>query len=242
MKDGVVRNCAHQRGSLSSSISSRSREVHGGAAREPSAQGRDDVRISVQPPTPESSPKPDTRGDGHGSADIPLGDMTGSKKEWSRKHKVREGVPAILRPGYVADERDARTINPSEEVVRSETSFPSEIPDRVSATDQEVADLSLCAGEAAQKTRLSRQKETMVESGSVEGDSTNQPLYNPDALMQNWKNWSESWEKSVTRVNSRVNSRANNTGDTDRTYCDPDALMQEWRDWSKRWERLVTSR
>lgn len=238
VRNGVVRNCAHQRGSWSSVMSSRSKEIHGAAARNLSAQGRDDVRISIQPPTPGSSPEPDTRGKDRGLAGIPSEDMAGSEEEWSRKQKVREVVPAILRPGYVADERDARTICPTEEMVTSDTSSPSEILDREGATDEEGADLSLCAVKAARKTHLRRQKETVADFGSVDSDSTNHALRSPDALMQNWKYWSESWEKSVTQVNSK----ANNTGDTDRTHCDPDALMQEWREWSTKWERLVTSR
>lgn len=238
VRNGVVRNCAHQRGSWSSIISSRSREVRGGAARNSNVQAMDDVRISVQPPTLGSSSEPGTRGKGHGSAGIPSGGMAGSEEEWSRKQKVREAVPAILRPGYVADERDARTISSTGKVVRSDRSLPSGVPDRVSGTDEEGTDLSICAGKAAQKTRLCLQEETVADSGSVDGESTNKRLRNPDALMRNWKDWSESWEKSVTRVKSR----ANNTGDTDRAHCDPDALMREWREWSTKWERLVTSR
>lgn len=219
-------------------MSSRSREVRGGAVRKISAQGKDDVRISVQSPTPGSSPEPDISGKGHGSAGAPSGDMAGSEEEWSGERKLQEGIPAILRPGYVADERDARAIKPTEEVVRSDTSFSSEIPDRMSATDTDGADLSLCAGKAAKKTRVYCQEPTAVDAGSVDSVSTSQLHCNPDALMDDWRMWSEGWEKCVTRVNSR----ANRTSDNDRSHCDPDALMQEWREWSTKWERLVTSR
>ena len=262
-----MRNCEHQRGSWCSAFSNKNKDGGREVGRRPSGQRMSDVRISVQPPTPVASPEPDTRGEDDGAAGFDSTDTEsveerrlvqakvlqpvptilrpghsrdeiGVTRTRSEKTKARERIPTILRPGRVAEDRGTETKEFNRKAVGSGTSFPSKQSRRSSGTANVGADASLQARNAVRKTHPRHQRTTGVKCGSVDSKSTDQPLINPDALMQNWQNWSEGWESSVTRVNSRENKSRS----IDRPHYDPDALMQEWREWSVRWERSVRSR
>ena len=252
VRDGVVRNCEHVRESWCSGLSDRSSRGigRGGAGKvDNTTQGTDDVRISVQPPTPVASPEPDTSGNGQGSAEHnsryadtdhegrlvkpkalqpvptilrpgPVKADDGVRRRRSANVKVLESVPTILRPG-----RAARTKEATRKAIESGASPPSKHARKTRTTAEDGPHLSTSASSPADTSLVDRERSV-------------QSLAKPDALMQNWKKWSESWEKSLTRVNSG----AKNSYSATKPHCGPDALMQEWREWSMRWEQSVTSR
>ena len=202
VRNGVVRNCAHQRESWSS-VSNNSWKIGREAARRPSAQVANDVHISIQPPTPESSPEPDIRGKLHRSVGPHSRDAAVVKERRAARPEKREPIPAILRPGYVANDSDDRTIERTGEAVKLGTSVPPKRPRRTSVTVNDDADLFLSAGNTAKGTRLHLQRKPRADSGSDYRESTDQQLCDTEALMQDWRDWSARWESSVTRANPR---------------------------------------
>ena len=251
MRDGVVRNCEHMRESWCSGLSNRSREVGrgGGGKSRDAKQGRDDVRISVQPPTPVASPEPDTNGEGQRAAERDSRDVDTVDEGRLVKSKVLQPVPTVLRPGHVRAEAGGRRRRSGN--VKVLESVPTILRPGRTARAEEATRKAVGSGvpppsKQSRKPRttaddgphLSIHASSPADTGLVDNESIDQPFAKPDALMQNWKKWSESWEKSVTRVNSA----AKNSHSATKPHCDPDALMQEWREWSVTWERFVTSR
>ena len=252
VRDGVVRNCEHMRESWCSVLSNGSRGIgRGGAGKSKDAMpGTDDVRISVQPPTPAASPEPDTSGKAQGSAERGSRDADTVDEGRLIKPQALQPVPTILRPGHVRAEASVRRRRSvaNEKVLESVPTIlrPGRAARTKGVTTKAVGSGASPPFKHPRKTRttaddgphLSTQASSLMDTGLVDSESTDQPLAKPDALMHNWKKWSESWEESV----ARVNSGANNNHSTTKPHCDSDALMQEWREWSVRWERLVTSR
>ena len=251
VRDGIVRNCEHMRESWCSVLSNRSREVGrgGGGKSKDAAQGADDVRISVQPPTPVASPEPDTSGEGQEAAGRDSRDADRVDEGRLVKPKALQPVPTILRPGHVRAEADGRRRRSAN--VKVLESVPTILRPGRTARTEEATRKAVGSGVSPpskhpRKTRttaddgphLSIQASSPADTGLVDNESIDQPSAKPDALMQDWKKWSESWEKSVTRVKSGTKNNHSAT----KPHCDPDALMQEWREWSVRWERSVTSR
>ena len=232
-----MRNCRHQRDSSStmSKESEKRRQEAAGTAIGPATNG---VRINIQPPSPESSPELDTRETSPRSAGLHSRTTAVGRERRSAKSKVPEPVPAILRPGFVpVDDCGARTIDRPGEAVTPHTSIPSRYPRRTSDTDKIGAETFLDGGDAAEESRLLLQGTSRANYDSDGSDSTDQPLCNPDALMQNWREWSERWEMLVARPNSDADKSDSNS----QSHCDPEAVMRDWRAWSERWERLVTN-
>ena len=268
VKNGAIRNCRHQRDSSSTISIKDSRERGRGSAGQSSPQATNNVRISVQPPTPTSSPEPITRGKSHRSDSVRLKDTVAVPEIRSKEFENRRPVPAILRPGYrddhqsgrtgeyigeavrpnrsvpsvlrpghVVQNRDARTTETAGEIIKSSTSNPFGHLSPAAADDSDEADLSLRAGDAAKGTRLHRQKVARTNSVSDDGDSTDQPPWSHEDLMQEWREWSESWEKLVSEARPSVSK----SGNIDQPDCETEFLMQEWREWSERWERSLRS-
>ena len=217
VRNGVMRNCAHQRESWSS-VSNNSWKIGREAARRPSSQVTNDVRISIQPPTPESSPEPDIWGNLHRSVGSHSRDAVVVKERRPARPEMREPIPAILRPGYISDDRDDRTIERTEEAVRLAALVPPKRLRRTSVTVNEDADLFLSAGNTAKETRLHLQRKPRADSGSDYRESTDQQLCDTEALMQDWRDWSARWERSVTRPNTRrTNAALHNDSDLSRS-------------------------
>ena len=202
VRNGVVRNCAHQRESWSS-VSNNSWKIGREAAKRSSAQIANDVRISVQPPTPESSPGSDTQVKFDGPAGLGSRNVIPVKERRPARPEMREPIPAILRPGYVANDRDDRTIERTGEAVKLGTSVPPKRPRRTSVAVNDDADLFLSAGNTAKETRLHLQRKPRADSGSDYRESADRQLCDTEALMQDWRDWSARWERSVTPANPR---------------------------------------
>ena len=201
-----MRNCAHQVRDSWSSVSNHSWKIGREAARRPSAQGTSYVHISVQPPTPESSPEPDIRGKFHGLAGLGSRNAVRVKERRPARPERRDSIPAILRPGYVANDRDDRPMERTGGAMRSGTPVPPKRPRRTSATFNADANLFLSAGNAAKETRLQHPKLPRADAGSDVRNGTDQHLCDTEALMQDWRDWSVRWEQSVTRANPQRNS------------------------------------
>lgn len=191
-----------------------------GKAEDAEQGRRDDVRISVQPPTPVADLEPETSGKSRGSAEHGSRDADAGDEGRLVDAKALQPVPTILRPGRAAGTKEV-----TRKAVGSGVSPPSQHPRETRTT-------------ADDGRHLSTQASSLADTGSVESEITVQPLVKPDALMQNWNKWSESWEKSV----SQVNPGAKHSHSATKPHCDPNALMQEWREWSVGWERALTSR
>ena len=237
VRNGVVQNCRHQRDSSStmSKESEKRRQEAAGTAMGPATNA---VRINIQPPSPESNPELGTREKFPRSAGLhPRNTAVGGERQ-SAKPRVPEPVPAILRPGYVpVDEGGARTIERPGEAVRPHTPVTSRHPRRDSATAKIDAEMILHGGDAAGESRLLLQGTSRANYDSDGSENTDQPLCNPDVLMQNWREWSERWERLVAQPNSDVDK----SGSISQSHCDSETVMQDWRAWSERWERLVIS-
>lgn len=231
VRNGAVRNCTHQRDSASS-LSPRSRIRGRESSRKSCLQVRNDVEITVQPPTPSSSPELIVRGKCQRSASVRRVDALMCQNGGSAEPQTREPIPAILRPGHDGD-RGARTLEYSGEAVSSNTSVPSQHRYTSSSTAND--ELFLRAGEAARGSRLDRQKVTRAEVESDDNEEIYQLLCGSEAVLERWRDWSDNWEISVTGARSGTD----NADRIDRSQCDPDSLIQEWRDFSERWERSL---
>ena len=249
VRDGVVRNCKHMRESWCSLLSNRSREIGREGVGEDAEQGKKDVRISVQPPTPVASPELDTAVNCQETAERDSRDLDTINEGRVMKSKPLQPVPTVLRPGHLRAEAGARRRRSAN--VKVLESVPTILRPGRAARPKGVTRKAIGSGASPPskhplETRtaaddgpyVSTQASSLADTGSVDSENTDQPLARPDALMQDWKKWSESWEKSVSRVNSAAKINHSVT----KPHCDPDALMQEWREWSERWERSVTSR
>ena len=252
VRDGVVRNCEHMRESWCSVLSNGSRRIsRGGAGKfKDAAPGTEDVRISVQPPTPVADLEPQMSRNGQGSVERGSRDADTVNEGRHIEPQALQPVPTVLRPGHVKADAGVRRRRSAANGKVLE-SVPTILRPGRAARSQEFTRKAFGPGASPpskqpRETRttaddgphLSTLASSRADTGLVDSERTVQPLAKPDALMQNWKKWSESWEESV----ARVNSRANNNHSTTKPHCDPDALMQDWREWSVRWERLVTSR
>ena len=217
-----------------------------GKAEDAEQGRRDDVRISVQPPTPVADLEPETVGGSaeHGSRDTNAGDEGGLAKA-----KALQPVPTVLRPGQGRAEAGVRRRRSAN--VQVLESVPTILRPGRAAGTKEVTRKAVGSGLSSSSKNpwerritaddgrhLSTQASSLADTGSAESEITVQPLTKPDALMQNWNKWSESWEKSVNRVNPGAKTSHSAT----KPHCDPNALMQEWREWSVAWERALTSR
>lgn len=251
VRDGVVRNCEHMRESWCSGLSNRSGEVGRGGVgmSEDAEEGREDVRISVQPPTPVASPELDTRGNGQETVECDSRDPDRVDEGRVMEAETLQPVPTILRPGRVRAEIGVRRRRSSN--VKVLESVPTILRPGPAARTREVTRKAIGSGASSPSRypmetritaddglRLHTKASNPADTDSVDGEDTDQSLAEPDALMQSWKAWSESWEKSVARVNSGAKKSHSATT----PHCDADALMQEWREWSVRWERSVRSR
>ena len=254
VRDGVVRNCAHKRDSAAG-LSERSARavavvVGKGGKRKGSrsstlASVENQVRISVQPPTPTGSESPglDSRRRSRGSlGGVCLADTTatGAPRRRSVKVQRRESVPAILRPGYVIDDRGVWRLAHEGRVMNSKA-YPSRIPRPSAAVERDAGvDLSIRAGDAVQGSRLHRPNAIRRKPSpdDDDGSSFGRARRDSEALMQDWGEWSERWRNLVTGEKNDVDD----SGSTDRVLCDADFLMQEWREWSERWERSLRRR
>ena len=251
VRDGVLRNCEHTRDSWCSLLSDRSREIGRGSAGKSNdaAQGGGDVMVSVQPPTRVASPEPETSGKAHETAERDSRDADTVDEGRRVEPQALQAIPTILRPGHVRAEAGVgrrRSVN-----VKVLESVPTILRPGLAARIKEVTRKAVGSGASLPSkhprktgtttddgTHLSTKAPNPSDTGLVDSESTDQTFANPDALMQEWKKWSESWETSVARVNSAAKHNQSVT----RPHCDPDALMQKWREWSVSWERSVTGR
>ena len=61
-----------------------------------------------------------------------------------------------------------------------------------------IPDLTLRTGDIARARRVHGRGEEGVMTGAAEGnDGKDEPCYDPEALMQDWREWMERWERLV---------------------------------------------
>ncbi len=268
VKNGVIRNCRHQRDSSSTISIKDSRERGRGSAGQSSPQATNNVRISVQPPTPTSSPEPITRGKPHRSDSLRLKDTLAGPEMLSKKFENREPVPAVLRPGYRDDHQAGRTGDCIGETVHPNRSVPSILrPGHViqnrDARTTEITGETMKSNNSVPFGYLgpaaasdSDEADLSLRAGdAAEGTRLNRPKVaraNSDSDDDDstdqfhsspedlMQEWRE-WSESWEQLISEARPSVSNSGNTDRANCDTEFLMQEWREWSERWERSLRS-
>ena len=153
-------------------------------------------------------------------------------RDVSLKRRGSTRVPVILRPGYGAN-RGAQIIELNGETMRPGTSLApkDKSPHAVNAKDG--VDLSFSASRAGRENRQYEKLATEAILNLDESHRIDPIICNSDAVMQDWREWSERWEMSLTGT-TRVENDS-----VDKAIQESESLLQEWRGWSERWEQSV---
>ncbi len=267
----MIRNCRHQRDSSSSISIKDSRERGQGSAGQSSPQAISNVRISVQPPTPRSSPEPSTRGKSHRSDSLRSKDTVTGPEIRSKNFENREPVPAILRSGCRDDHQSGRVGEFIGETIRPNRSVPSILrPGHVaqnrdariieitgetmkSNTSVPFGHLASAAADDSDEADLSlragdaakgtRVHRQKVTRANSDSDDGDSTDQPPCAHEDLMQEWRE-WSESWEKLVSEPRpsvSNSGNSGNTDQPDCNTESLMQEWREWSERWEQSLRS-
>ena len=168
VRNGVLRSCQHQRDSasiLSENFGKTGREgtdVSG-------AQATDALVITVQPPTPVSSPEPDP-GAGTLSREVRL----------RSKNRARAGVSSDERSidgkKLSGQKYNANQLDSGSETLMQDWTRWSE----------------------RWEAGLHYEKDTLLDTCvSMGSDTMDRPHCDSKTLMQDWKEWCEGWERSV---------------------------------------------
>lgn len=249
VSNGVVRNCRHQRDSLSS-MSEKSRKIGQKNAHESGAQTVGDqwVRPKVRKPLSTFSRLGRGVNDLVGTANLNSDESTTSSTSVSSKPPRPTTIAAdgfsglVLHTGVAARDNGLRP--------KYETQISTSLDKDMIADAEESADI----------------------------DTTDQPQCNSDTLMQDWKEASERWKRSVSNIaaidisdlvagagNAATEYRSHRSNETrvnlnleedtitetkipvdsdriDQPHRDHEALMHDWKEWSERWGRSVRSR
>ena len=242
VRNGILRNCGHQRNS-SSSLLEISRKTGREAADESGSLATNGMLITVGSPAPGTSPELDAGGQFEDLALSHSENAFAGQYGRSTRSEPQESDIAVPR------------LDHTRPALRSSASVTSNSRHPATATANETADLALSVGSIARGERLysnnvAREdlgchEDTMAETeNSAQNDNADQPPCDSETLMQDWLEWSEKLKASLS-CDEDVIAETGISVDSDaagRPHCDPDALMRDWREWSERWERLVKSR
>ena len=269
VRNGVVRSCPHQTADDSSSSLSLASEKRRRESVRNSGNGGDDggdgdqvvsdVRISIQPPTPESSPEPVIRRKSNRLKETGNEATNVSQESQSeRSEEERISVPTVLRAGFQAEDVSVGQVSRSQELDEQE-SIPATLRPGVCTEDlpshyvaqnrrsreRKPVPAVLRPGYATDHRSLSTEEESeKILRSTIFTHFSNEDHTNPPR--------SESTELSLrageaaqgTRIRYQEaieESPISEESDTlDELLHDSSTLMLDWRDWSRGWEKSLT--
>ena len=160
-----------------------------------------------------------------------------ARRSQSKKLKALAPVPSVLRPGYAIGEKNGSIPQHSGQAEILSTSIPSEHPKPGTPVTNESAEVFPHASESAKEDQILLNEMTQEISDSDGHESIDESRCDLEALMQNWREWSEGWKQSMAPASADMDD----CRISDEPPCDPEVLMGEWRQWSESWERDLMS-